>query len=124
MEEGAAEPHALYKLMLFSRTSCLGKLGCAGKHAAALRADILKLLARVIAAEMQSYNERVTASASTREYELGILPARQMCQVVGDASFSEKQQRQSRYDGGVEAYDVTANLSRGAKLRRTRRRFA
>ena len=59
-------------------------------------------ITRIIAAEMQSYNERLIASASTRQYESATLPARQLGQVVRDAPFSEKQQRQSRYDGGLE----------------------
>ena len=29
LEEDGGEPHARYKLMLFSRTRCPGKLGCA-----------------------------------------------------------------------------------------------
>ena len=36
-------------------------------------------------AEMQSYNERLIASASTRQYESATLPARQMHQLVPDA---------------------------------------
>ena len=59
-------------------------------------------ITRIIAAEMQSFNERLIASASTRQYESATLPARQLGQVVRDAPFSEKQQRQSRYDGGLE----------------------
>ena len=52
--------------------------------------------------ERQSYNARLISSASTRQYESATLPARQMGQDVRDAPFSEKQQRQSRYDGGLE----------------------
>ena len=56
----------------------------------------------LVAREMSSYNERLIASASTRQYESATLPAKQLGQQVRDAPFSEKQQRQSRYDGGVE----------------------
>ena len=56
----------------------------------------------VVNKERESYNARLISSASTRQYESGTLPARQMGQEVHDAPFSEKQQRQSRYDGGVE----------------------
>ena len=57
--------------------------------------------------EMQSYNARLISSASTKQYESATLPARQMGQDVRDAPFSEKQQRQSRYDGGLEEDGVT-----------------
>ena len=64
-------------------------------------------ISRVVAAETHSCNERLVASASTRQYESATLPARQMGQLVCDALFSEKQQRQSRYDGGLEEDGVT-----------------
>ena len=64
-------------------------------------------LSRIVAAEMQSYNERLIASASSRQYESSTLPARQLGQLLRDAPFSEKQQRQSRYDGGFEDDGVT-----------------
>ena len=64
-------------------------------------------ISRVVAAETHSCNERLIASASTRQYESATLPARQMGQLVCDALFSEKQQRQSRYDGGLEEDGVT-----------------
>ena len=60
--------------------------------------DILALVDK----ERQSYNARLISSASTRQYESATLPARQMGQDVPHAPFSEKQQRQSRYDGGLE----------------------
>ena len=61
----------------------------------------------VVDKERQSYNARLISSASTRQYESATLPARQMGQDVRDAPFSEKQQRQSRYDGGLEEDGVT-----------------
>ena len=61
----------------------------------------------VVDKERQSYNARLISSASTRQYESATLPARQMGQEVHDAPFSEKQQRQSRYDGGLEEDGVT-----------------
>ena len=54
----------------------------------------------LVSAKMQSHNERLLASCSTRQYESSVLPARQLGQEVRPAPFSEKQQRQSRYDGG------------------------
>ena len=39
------------------------------------------------------------SSACTRQYESDVLPARQLGQIVPPSPFSEKQQRQSRYDG-------------------------
>ena len=56
----------------------------------------------LVLAKMRAYNERLLASSSTRQYESSVLPARQLGQEVRPAPFSEKQQRQSRYDGGVE----------------------
>ena len=61
----------------------------------------------VVDKERQSYNARLIHSASTRQYESATLPARQMGQDVRDAPFSEKQQRQSRYDGGLEEDGIT-----------------
>jgi hypothetical protein len=46
-------------------------------------------------------------SASTRQYESATLPAKQLGVTLPDAPFSEKQQRQSRYDGGMEDDNVT-----------------
>ena len=54
-----------------------------------------------------SYNQRLAASASARQYESATLPAEQLGNVLPDEPFSEKQQRQSRYDGGVEEDGVT-----------------
>ena len=42
------------------------------------------------------------ASASTRQYESATLPAKQFGCALPAVPFSEKQQRQSRYDGGLE----------------------
>ena len=56
----------------------------------------------LVAAEMQSYNACLIASASTRQYESATLPASQLGQEVRDAPFSEKQRRQSRFDVGLE----------------------
>ena len=70
--------------------------GSGGAHPAE---DVVEAL---VAAEMQSYNDCLIASASTRQYESATLPARQLGQEVRDAPFSEKQQRQSRYDGSLE----------------------
>ena len=56
----------------------------------------------IVATRMSCYNERLIASAITRQYESATLPAKQLGRVVRVAPFSEKQQRQSRYDGGVE----------------------
>ena len=69
--------------------------------------DILAVVER----ERQSYNARLISSASTRQYESATLPARQMGQDMRDAPFSEKQQRQSRYDGGLEEDGVTERPS-------------
>ena len=75
-------------------------------------------ISRIVAAEMQSYNERLIASASTRQYQSATLLARQMGQLVRDAPFSDKQQRQSRYDGAFEEDGLTqrrvGHSSRGA----------
>ena len=56
---------------------------------------------------MSSYNERLIASATTRQYESSTLLAKQLGQVVRATPFSEKQQRQSHDDGGVEADGTT-----------------
>ena len=56
----------------------------------------------LVAAETQSCNKSSIASARARQYASATLPARQLGQQVPDAPFSEKQQRQSRYDGGLE----------------------
>ena len=61
----------------------------------------------VVEKERQSYIARLISSASTRQYESATLPARQMGQDVRDAPFSEKEQRQSRYDGGLEEDGLT-----------------
>ena len=49
-------------------------------------------------ANADSYNQRLVASACTRQYESATLPAKQLDNVLPGAPFSEKQQRQSRYD--------------------------
>jgi len=56
----------------------------------------------IVAAKMASYNEPLVASTSTRQYESATLPARQLGQQMRNVLFSEKQQRQSRYDEGLE----------------------
>jgi len=61
----------------------------------------------IVKTNVDSYNQRLVASASTRQYESATLPAKQLGNVLPDAPFSEKQQRQSRYDGGVEECGVT-----------------
>ena len=61
----------------------------------------------VVDKERQSYNARLISSASTTQYESATLPARQLGQDVRADPFSEKQQRQSRYDGGLEEDGVT-----------------
>ena len=61
----------------------------------------------IVKRTVDSYNQRLIASASTRQYESATLPAKQLGNVLADAPFSEKQQRQSRYDGGVEEDGVT-----------------
>ena len=50
-------------------------------------------------AATEAYNDKVMSSACTRQYESDVLPARQLGQIVPPSPFSEKQQRQSRYDG-------------------------
>ena len=61
----------------------------------------------IVANRIQSYNKSLIDSASTRQYESATLPAKQLGVMLPDAPFTEKQQRQSRYDGGVEADQVT-----------------
>ena len=51
----------------------------------------------------EKFNARLLASAQTRQYESATLPARQLGVSVGPAPFSEKQQRQPRFDGCLEA---------------------
>ena len=53
------------------------------------------------------FNARVLASAQTCQYESAVLPAKQLGQAVREALFSDKQQRQSRYDGGLEEDGLT-----------------
>jgi hypothetical protein len=66
-----------------------------------------EVVERMVAAETSLYNECLIASASTRQYESAKLPARQLGQEVRPSPFSEKQQRQSRYDGGLEDDGIT-----------------
>ena len=49
-----------------------------------------------------AHNQKLIASASTRQYECVTAPAKQLGNVLPAAPFSEKQQRQSRYDGALE----------------------
>ena len=55
-----------------------------------------------------AYNQSLIASASTRQYESATLPAKQFGCALPAVPFSEKQQRQSRYVGGLEEDGVTA----------------
>ena len=54
---------------------------------------------KIVQAATEEYNKKLIASASTRMYESDVLPARQLGQKVPLSRFSEKQQRQSRFDG-------------------------
>ena len=81
----------------------VAKLKQAGSDRHSADEDILA----VVDKERQSYNARLISSASTRQYESATLPARQLGQDVRDAPFSEKQRRQSRYNGGLEEDGLT-----------------
>ncbi len=61
------------------------------------------VLQRIVEKETTAYNARLIASACIRQCESAVLPARQLGQEVPLSPFSEKQQRQSRYDGATEA---------------------
>ena len=61
----------------------------------------------IVQAKTQAYNQALIASASTRQYESATLPAKQLGNILPASPFSEKQQRQSRYDGGLEDDGVT-----------------
>ena len=61
----------------------------------------------IVTQRTQAYNKTLIDSASTRQYESATLPAKQLGVVLPDAPFTEKQQRQSRYDGGLEEDGVT-----------------
>ena len=61
----------------------------------------------IVSTMTASYNKRLIASASSRQHESATLPAKQLGQTVPDSPFSEKQQRQSRYDGGLEEDGIT-----------------
>ena len=61
----------------------------------------------IVSTMTASYNKRLIASASSRQYESATLPAKQLGQTVPDSPFSEKQQRESRYDGGLEEDGIT-----------------
>jgi hypothetical protein len=61
----------------------------------------------VVKRKTESYNQALISSASTRQYESAVLPAKQFGIALPKAPFSEKQQRQSRYDGGLEEDGVT-----------------
>ena len=62
-----------------------------------------EVVERMVEQETASYNNRLMASASTRQYESARLPARQLGHDVLPEPFSAKQRRQSRYDGEMEA---------------------
>jgi len=53
---------------------------------------------KIVQAATEEYNRKLIASACTRPLQ----PARQLGQTVPPSRFSEKQQRQSRYDGALE----------------------
>ena len=65
------------------------------------------LVEGIVAHKTQAYNQTLINSASTRQCESATLPAKQLGVMLPDAPFTEKQQRQSRYDGGLEADGVT-----------------
>ena len=51
---------------------------------------------------LQRVRERVTAAASTLQYDSAVLAAEQLGVEVPPEPFTERQRRQSRYDGGTE----------------------
>jgi hypothetical protein len=53
---------------------------------------------QIINKHISLYNDKLISSASTRQYESSTLCAKQLGQLLPAAPFSEKQQRQSRYD--------------------------
>ena len=65
------------------------------------------LVEEIVAQKTQAYNQTLIDSASTSQYESATLPAKQLGVMLPDAPFTERQQRQSRYDGGLEADGVT-----------------
>ena len=74
----------------------------------ALRTSLKEQRVEEIAKEKQAaHNEALMASATTRQYESAVLPAKQVGLTLPPVPFSEKQQRQSRYDGGMEEDGVT-----------------
>ena len=72
-----------------------------GEHPAQEKVDA------IVESHTESYNKKLIESASTRQYESATLPAKQLGLILPDAPFSEKQQRQSRFDGGMEDDNVT-----------------
>ncbi len=62
-----------------------------------------EVVERMVEQETASYNNRLMASASTRQYESARLPARQLGHDVLPEPFGAKQRRHSRYDGEMEA---------------------
>ena len=53
------------------------------------------------------YNEALIQHTATRQYESSVLPGRQLGLHLAPPPFTPLQQRQSRYDGQLEADDVT-----------------
>ena len=72
-----------------------------GQHAAE------ELVEAIAIKKKEAYNQSLIASATTIQYESATLPAKQFGCVLPAVPFSDKQQRQSRYDGGVEEDGVT-----------------
>ena len=58
-------------------------------------------------AKMKAYNDKLIAFVSTRQYESSVLPAKQLGSTLPPSPFSERQQRQSKYDGLLEQDGVT-----------------
>ena len=66
-----------------------------------------ELVEGIASRKKAAYNQSLIASASTRQYESATLPAKQFGCALPAVPFSEKQQRQSRYDGGLEEDSAT-----------------
>ncbi|MCH1597093.1 MAG: hypothetical protein L7S71_02540, partial [Pseudomonadales bacterium] len=72
-----------------------------------IASDVVRNVDAIVERRTKAYNEALLGSACTRQYESSILPAKQFGNSLPDAPFSEKQQRQSRYDGLLEADGIT-----------------
>ena len=66
-----------------------------------------ELVDSVVTKHTEKYNQKLIASVTTRQYESSTLTAKQLGHELPDSPFSEKQRRQSRYDGGLEEDAVT-----------------